>query len=163
MSTGPLRPGVRLGVDVGSVRVGVARTDPEAILTIPVETIHRSDDGSDLRRLVDIARQFDVVEIVVGLPRHLGGGEGVSAGAARRFARRIARALPDVRVCLVDERLSSNQAHRRLRESGVPEREHRAMVDQVAAQIILEQALDDERMGTGIPGQTVEPRDRKGT
>ncbi len=157
-----MRPGVRLGVDVGSVRVGVARTDPEAILTIPVETIARADDGSDLARLVAIARDFQAIEVVVGLPRHLAGGEGVSANAARRFARRIARALPEVRVCLVDERLSSNQAHRRLRDAGVPEREHRAMVDQVAAQIILEQAMDDERMGTGIPGVTVQPRDRKG-
>jgi len=157
-----LRPGVRLGVDVGSVRVGVARTDPEAILTIPVETVRRAEDGSDVARIAEIARDHGAVEVVVGLPRHLGGGEGVSANAARRFARRIARALPEVRVCLVDERLSSNQAHRRLRESGVPERGHRAVVDQVAAQIILEQALDEERRGTGIPGVTVEPRDRKG-
>ncbi len=158
-----MRPGVRLGVDVGSVRVGVARTDPQAILTIPVETVVRTDDGSDVARIVEIAREHRTIEVVVGLPRHLSGGEGVSANAARRFARRIARALPEVRVCMVDERLSSTQAHRRLRESGLPERDHRAVVDQVAAQIILEQALDDERGGRGLPGVSVEPRDRKGT
>ena len=157
-----LRPGVRLGIDVGTVRVGVARTDPSAILTVPVETVRRKDDGTDLDRVVDIALEFHAMEVVVGLPRHLGGAEGVAARGARRYAERLARALPDVRVCLVDERLSSTQAHRRLRESGVPEREHRTMVDQVAAQIILEQALDVERMGAGIPGVTVAPTTRRG-
>ncbi len=149
---------MRLGIDVGTVRIGVARSDPQGILALPVETLHRADDGSELDRLVAIAREFAVMEVVVGLPRHLRGGEGISAKGARRYARRIADTLPDVRVCLVDERLSSNQAHRRLRESGVPEREHREVVDQVAAQVILEQALEEERLGSRAPGDVVEPR-----
>lgn len=157
-----MRRGVRLGVDVGTVRIGVARTDPEGILTLPVETLRRSDDGSELDRLVGIAREFDAIEVVVGLPRHLRGTEGVSAKGARRYAARILQALPDVRVCLVDERLSSNQAHQRLRDSGVPEREHRDVVDQVAAQVILEQALEEERLGRRAPGTQVEPRTTKG-
>lgn len=158
-----LRPGVRLGVDVGTVRIGVARTDPEGILALPVETLQRADDGSELDRLVDLAREFSAFEVVVGLPRHLRGGEGISAKGARRYARRIADALPGVRVCLVDERLSSNQAHHRLRESGVPERDHRAVVDQVAAQVILEQALEEERMGDHAPGASVAPTTRENT
>lgn len=149
---------MRLGIDVGTVRIGVARSDPQGILALPVETLHRADDGSELDRLVQIAREFAAMEVVVGLPRHLRGGEGISAKGARRYARRIADALPGVRVCLVDERLSSNQAHRRLRESGVPEREHREVVDQVAAQVILEQALEEERLGCRAPGDVVEPR-----
>ncbi|QWW20492.1 Holliday junction resolvase RuvX [Schaalia sp. 19OD2882] len=158
-----LRRGVRLGVDVGTVRIGVARSDPEGILTVPVETLRRADDGSEIHRLVEIARRFDAIEVVVGLPRHLRGGEGVSAKGARRYARRIKGELPEARVTMVDERLSSNQAHSRLRESGVAERDHRDVVDQVAAQIILEQALDMERMGGRPPGVQVEGPDRKAT
>lgn len=156
-----MRRGVRLGVDVGTVRIGVARSDPDGILALPVETLLRADDGTELDRLVAIAQEFSAIEVVVGLPRHLRGAEGVSAKGARRYARRIANALPQVRVCLVDERLSSNQAHHRLRESGVPEREHRAVVDQVAAQVILEQALEEERLGQHAPGAPVAPTTRK--
>lgn len=157
------RQGVRLGVDVGTVRIGIARSDPQGILALPVETLHRADDGTELERLTQIAREFDAIEVVVGLPRHLKGGEGISAKGARRYARRIADSLPGVRVCLVDERLSSNQAHQRLRESGVPERDHREVVDQVAAQVILEQALEEERLGHHAPGIEVEPRTTKGS
>ncbi|MDO4259367.1 MAG: Holliday junction resolvase RuvX [Actinomycetaceae bacterium] len=158
-----IRRGVRFSVDVGSVRVGIARTDPEGILTFPVETLRRADDASEITYLATLVEEFDTIEVIVGLPRHLKGGEGVSAKGARRYARHIARALPGVRVALVDERLSSNQAHARLRASGVPERDHREVIDQVAAQIILEQALDMERMGGRPPGVTVESPDRKET
>lgn len=150
-----MRRGVRLGVDVGTVRIGVARTDPDAILTVPVETVRRSDGVAEVTRIVDLAREFEAIEIVVGLPRHLAGGEGVSARGARRFARRLAQALPEVRVCLVDERLSSTQAHDRLRQAGLTEREHRDVVDQVAAQVILEQALEMERLSGREPGTVV--------
>lgn len=147
-----LRKGVRLGVDVGTVRVGVARCDPDGILTIPVETLRRADDGSDVDRLAQIIDEHQAIEVIVGLPRHLRGGEGISAKGARRYARRIKNLRPSVRIALVDERLSSNQAHQRLRESGVPEREHRRVIDQVAAQIILEQALEEERVSGRGPG-----------
>ena len=76
----------------------------------------------------------------------------MSAKGARRYARRIKAERPGVRVALIDERLSSNQAHARLRQSGIPEREHRPVIDQVAAQIILELALDEERMSGRAPG-----------
>ena len=95
------RRGVRVGVDVGTVRVGVARSDPDGILSIPVETLQRADDGSELQRLIDIINEFSAIEVLVGLPRHLKGGEGVSAKAARKYARRIALALPDVRLSLI--------------------------------------------------------------
>lgn len=149
------RRGVRVGVDVGAVRVGVSRCDPEGILTMPVETLIRSDDWSELERLCEILDEFNAIEVIVGLPRHLKGGEGVSAKGARRYARRIKTLRPGVRVALVDERLSSNQAHARLRASGVPEREHRPIIDQVAAQIILEQALEEERMSGSAPGSEI--------
>lgn len=150
-----IRRGVRVGVDVGTVRVGVARCDPDGILTVPVETLIRRDDWSEVERLCEILDEFSAIEVIVGLPRHLKGGEGVSAKGARRYARRIKTLRPDVRVGLIDERLSSNQAHARLRASGVPEREHRPVIDQVAAQIILEQALDEERMSGRAPGSEI--------
>lgn len=147
-----LRPGVRIGVDVGSVRVGVARCDPEGILSIPVQTVRRQDDWSDIEDVCRIADEFDALEVIVGLPRHLKGAEGVSAKGARKYARRIKAARPKLRVALIDERMSSNQAHARLRASGVAEKDHRPVIDQVAAQIILEAALEEERMSGRAPG-----------
>ena len=93
--------------------------------------------------------------MIVGLPRHLRGGEGISAKGARKYARRLKKLVGGVRVAMVDERLTSNQAHERLRASGIPEREHRSVIDQVAAQIILEQALELERMSGRAPGEEI--------
>lgn len=148
------RRGVRIGVDVGTVRVGVARSDPDGILSIPVETLIRAEDGSELEQLIAIINEFSAIEVVVGLPRHLQGGEGISAKGARKYARRIALAVPNVRIALIDERLTSNQAHDRLREAGMSTRDHRPVIDQVAAQILVEQALEWERISGQPPGQT---------
>ena len=140
-----LRRGIRIGVDVGTVHVGVSRCDPDGILTMPVMTLTRAPDSSDL----------DQLAVIVGLPRHLRGGEGISAKGARKYARRLKKLVGGVRVAMVDERLTSNQAHERLRASGIPEREHRSVIDQVAAQIILEQALELERMSGRAPGEEI--------
>ncbi|MDC4233247.1 Holliday junction resolvase RuvX [Actinomyces sp. B33] len=155
------RRGVRIGVDVGTVRVGIARCDPDAIMTFPVVTLRRRDDWSDVDELARIIDEHEAIEVVVGLPRHLRGAEGVSAKGARRYARRIKDLRPHIRVAMVDERLSSTQAHQRLRESGVAERDHRAVIDQVAAQVILEHALELERIGGRPPGSTIDATDRK--
>ena len=74
-----MRRGVRIGVDVGTVRVGVSRCDPDGILTMPVVTLTRAPDQSDLSALAGIVREHDAIEVIVGLPRHLRGGEGISA------------------------------------------------------------------------------------
>ena len=150
-----LRRGIRIGVDVGTVRVGVSRCDPDGILTMPVATLTRAPDAADLATLADTVRELGAIEVIVGLPRHLRGGEGVSAKGARKYARRLKKLVPDVRVALVDERLTSNQAHARLRASGIPEHDHRSVIDQVAAQIILEQALELERMSGRVPGEEI--------
>ena len=89
-----IRRGIRIGVDVGTVRVGVSRCDPDGILTMPVETLHRAPDLSDLDRLADIVRSHGAIEVIVGLPRHLRGGEGISAKGARKYARRIKKLVP---------------------------------------------------------------------
>lgn len=150
-----MRTGVRLGLDVGTVRIGVARSDERGIVCLPVETVHVQRDHSEIDDLLDIIDEYDPIEIVVGLPRHLKGTEGQNAHMARSVANRIAARWRGGRICMVDERLTSNQAHSRLRDSKVETHRHREMVDQVAAQIILELALESERISGTPPGQTV--------
>ncbi len=153
-----MRPGARVGVDVGSVRVGVARSDPSALVATPVETLRRdAAGGADLDRIARIVLETDAVEVVVGLPRTLRGEEGAAAVAARQYATAIARRVTPVPVRLVDERLSTVSAHRTLRDAGVRGRRHRPVVDQVAAVVILQSALDAERASGREPGVLVVP------
>jgi putative Holliday junction resolvase len=150
--TGP-RPGVRIGVDVGRARVGVARSDRDALLATPVETLTR--EGA-LDALLALAAELEPLEIVVGLPLSLGGGDTPSTGDARAFARELAR-RGTAPVRLVDERLSTVSAQRELHRSGRTERTSRAVIDQVAAVIILQNALDAERSSGRPPGALVDP------
>lgn len=155
---------MRIGVDVGSVRVGVATSDPMGLLAVPWRTLARDlDQGADLTALVALAAQIGAIELVVGLPRQLNGTEGAAALAARAYAEQLverlaARAEPGTtqpRVALVDERLTTVQAHRTLRESGRAGRSHRAVVDQAAAVLILQSALDAEAATGSPPGAVV--------
>lgn len=150
-----MRAGVRLGVDVGSVRVGVARSDPEGLLATPLVTLRRGK--SDLGDLARLAAEHEAVEVVVGLPRTLAGREGTAATAATSYARRLAARLgADVSVRLVDERLSTVAAARELRASGIDTRRGRKVIDQAAAVIILQGALDAERTAGKAPGHVLE-------
>jgi len=149
-----MRPGVRLGVDVGSVRIGIATSDPDGLLATPVETVPRG--RGDLERIVALAGGYEAIEIVVGLPRSLSGGEGPAAAAVRDFARALAGAAGPVPVRLFDERLSTVSATRGMRSSGVRGREARRRVDQAAAVVILQGALDAERATGAPPGRTVQ-------
>jgi putative Holliday junction resolvase len=150
-----VRPGVRIGVDVGSVRVGVATCDPAGLIATPVETVRRG--RGDLDRLAALVAERAAVEVVVGLPTTLAGRHGPAAEAAEEFARRLAALLAarDVPVRLVDERLSTVGAQRGLRDSGVDTRKGRSVVDQAAAVIILQTALDTERQSGTAPGRLV--------
>jgi putative Holliday junction resolvase len=105
-------------------------------------------------------REYDALEVVVGLPRTMRGDEGSAADAARRYATAIARRVAPVGVRLVDERLSTVSAHRTLRDAGVRGRRHRPVVDQVAAVVILQSALDAERASGRAPGTLVVPEQR---
>ncbi|KRA23462.1 Holliday junction resolvase [Microbacterium sp. Root61] len=148
------RRGVRLGIDVGKARVGVARSDPDGLLATPVETVPRNDDS--VARILVLAEEHTAVEILVGLPLSLSGGDSASTGDAREFAAALAAAsaLP---VRLVDERLSTVSAHAALRESGRSQRSSRSIVDQVAAVVLLQQALDVEKNSGRPPGTPVPP------
>lgn len=134
--------GVRVGVDVGSVRVGVAVSDPDGILATPVETVEAGPDG--LARLVEIVRESGAALVYVGLPRHLSGGEGSASAAARAYGEQMAWAVAPVPVRLIDERMSTVTAHRSMRAAGRPGRRQRAVVDQAAAVVILQHALEVE-------------------
>jgi len=153
-----MRPGVRIGIDVGTVRVGVARSDPSGVLATPVETLPRdASRATDLARIAALVAEFQAVEVVVGLPRGLSGHVGAAAEAAHKYAVAIARRVRPVPVRTVDERLSTVSAQRSLREAGVRSRRHRPVVDQVAAVVILQSALDAERASGRAPGSLVDP------
>jgi putative pre-16S rRNA nuclease len=146
--------GVRLGVDVGKVRVGVSRSDPDGILATPLTTLARdptpgrADAGtppSDIAALAALVREYEAVEVVVGLPVTLAGTEGPAAADARDYAASLARAVQPVPVRLADERMTTVVASRRLSERGVRGRRHRAVVDQAAAVEILQGWLDNQR------------------
>ena len=150
-----MRRGKRLGVDVGEARVGVAQCDPDAILATPVVTLRRN--GSDIRRAVKIVRDEEIMEVIVGLPLNMDGTEGISARHARMWAGKLARRIAPVQVWLVDERLSTVSAHAHLSAAGRDSRKHRSVVDQVAATVILETALEMERRTGEAPGELVAP------
>lgn len=154
-----MRPGVRIGVDVGSVRVGVARSDPAGILATPVATLPRDAEAdTDIRRLAELVAELEAIEVVIGLPRTLAGQDGPAAITARDYARRVAVQVKPVSVRLVDERLTTVAAHRALHASGRAGRRHREVVDQSAAVLILQAALDEEEIRGCPPGEPVHTR-----
>jgi putative Holliday junction resolvase len=147
-----MRPGVRLGVDVGKVRIGVARSDPHGMLATPVSTVARG--VGDLAELLRISTELEAVEIIVGLPLALSGAHTASTNDASDFAATLASAS-SAPVRLVDARLSTVSAQQALRSSGRNSRNSRSVIDQVAAVIILQHALDFERGAGNPPGVLV--------
>jgi putative Holliday junction resolvase len=140
---------------VGSVRVGVARSDPGGILASPLAVI-RSGAG-ELDELARLAADAGAIEVIVGLPTSLSGREGAAAAAARRFAADLAARLAPVPVRLVDERFTTAEAHGALRLGGKDSRARRLVVDAAAAAVLLQAALDAERSTGRPPGQLVTP------
>lgn len=144
-------PGRRLGIDVGTVRIGVASSDRAASLATPVETIPRQTgfkdrDLGDIDRLLELINEYAAVEVVVGLPTDLHGNGSASVKQAKEIAFRIRRRLTtegkDVPVRMADERLSTVAATQALRASGISEKAGRKIIDQAAAVAILQTWLD---------------------
>jgi len=131
----------------------VARSDGHGMLALPVETVRRGP--GDLARIAELSVEYTATEIVVGLPIALSGRDTASTGDAREFARSIAL-VQGAPVRLVDERLSTVSANAALRASGRNAKNSRSVVDQVAAVIILQHALDFERSAGSPPGTIVE-------
>ncbi|HEY9354458.1 MAG TPA: Holliday junction resolvase RuvX, partial [Nocardioides sp.] len=142
-----MRHGVRLGLDPGDARIGVARSDPTGFLATPLETVKKG--RGDLARLqaivAEIAEESTMLEVVVGLPRSLKGGENPATAKVRDFAASLARRVAPVPVRLVDERLTTVSAEAMLRDRGRKGQDRRAVVDMAAAVVILQHALDSER------------------
>lgn len=148
---------MRLGIDVGSVRVGVAASDASGTLATPVTALRRdSVHDRDLDEIADLAAEREVVEVVVGLPRSLSGGAGPAEAEARRYAKALAARLDPTPVRLLDERLTTVSATAGMRAAGVPGREQRGRVDAAAAAVLLQAALDQERSTGEPPGERVE-------
>ncbi|MEO7168674.1 MAG: Holliday junction resolvase RuvX [Spartobacteria bacterium] len=130
-----------MGIDYGTARIGVALSDELQMLAHPAETIAVAQKGDPAARIAAIVREKEVEQIVVGLPRHMNGSEGVSAEKAREFAEKLKKVV-SCEVRTWDERLSTVAAHRSLREAGKSSRQTRGIVDQVAAQHLLQGYLD---------------------
>lgn len=141
--------GCRLGIDVGTVRIGVASSDKDATLATPVETVRRvtgfkDRDGEDIERLLELIAEYEAVEVVVGLPANLNGDGSRSVKHAKEIAFRIRR-RSDVPVKMADERLTTVAAAQSLRASGVREKDARSVIDQAAAVEILQSWLDGRK------------------
>lgn len=156
-----LRPGVRLALDWGLARIGVAACDRDGTLAFPVETIAQASDlGHVRRRLTELLAEYEPFEVVVGLPMHLKGTESQTATLVRERAAWLARAF-GLPVRLVDERLTTVAATRGLREAGRDARRQRAVIDQAAAVAILDHALDVERNTGRPPGDEITGRTQR--
>jgi putative Holliday junction resolvase len=137
-----------LGLDVGNRRIGVAVSDELGLTAQPVLTLERKRSGSstsrdDLRSLARLAKRFSVAGIVVGNPLHLSGEASPQAARTQAFAAELGE-LTGLPIHLWDERLTSREAHRILYEAGHARQQHRRVVDQVAATLILQSFLDDK-------------------
>ena len=143
METQPRYPQPRyLGLDVGNRRIGVAESDELGLTAQPVLTLERKRSvREDLRSLARLARRFGVVGIVVGNPVHLSGEMSPQATKTQAFAAALGE-LSGLPVHLCDERLTTREAHQILYEAGHARQEHRRVVDQVAATLILQAFLE---------------------
>jgi putative holliday junction resolvase len=149
-----VRHGVRVGIDVGKVRIGIARSDADGMIATPVATVTRG--AGDIAEILRLAADLEPFEFIVGLPLALSGRHTASTDDAVAFAETLAAASVTP-VRMVDERLSTVSAQRGLRASGRTVKRSRAVIDQAAAVIILQHALDFERAGGNAPGAPVVP------
>ena len=154
MSTLPIRRRI-LGVDFGRARIGIAVSDELGLLAHPVKTIPASRDAA--KQIGEIVREKNAERVVIGLPRHMNGSVGEAAGEALAFAVELRKVLP-CEVVTWDERLTTIAANRALREGGRKTRDSKNVVDQVAAQMILQGYLDGLQSARDrCPGQEICP------
>jgi putative Holliday junction resolvase len=154
-----MEKGRRLAIDVGSVRIGLAICDPDGILSSPIPALGRSNELMDTLQLVsELVAENSVIEVYVGDPISLSGGQSASTRDAREFAEKLAAQI-SVPIRLVDERLTTVTASAKLRISGKDAKQSRSLIDSASAVEILEQALATIRVSGKAPGQLVEGSD----
>lgn len=146
--------GRRIGIDVGSVRIGVALSDPDGVLATPLTTLRRDAQGAELLDLLALVREHEVVEVIVGLPRSLSGSLGPAAREAQAYSDRLASRVAPVPVRLADERFTTVVAARTLTQRGVRGKRQRTVIDQAAAVEILQGWLDQHRRSVDRRGTT---------
>jgi putative holliday junction resolvase len=147
-----MRRGVRLALDWGDARIGVAASDPDGVLAYPATTVRAG--AGEIDQLAAVVADYEPIEVLVGFPRSLSGGEGPAAAKARERAKRLAGVIA-APVRLVDERLTTVTASQRLHEGGKRAREQRELIDAAAAVAILEQALAFEQSQEKPAGELV--------
>jgi putative Holliday junction resolvase len=154
-----MEKGRRLAIDVGTVRIGLAICDPDGILSSPLAALGRSQDLSETLQIVsDLVTEHNAIEVYVGDPISLSGGQSASTRDAREFAEKLAD-LISAPIRLVDERLTTVTASAKLRDSGKDARQSKSLIDSASAVEILEQALATLRVSGKAPGRQVEGSD----
>jgi len=154
-----MEKGRRLAIDVGTVRIGLAICDPDGILSSPLAALGRSQDLSETLQIVsDLVTEHNAIEVYVGDPISLSGGQSASTRDAREFAEKLAD-LISAPIRLVDERLTTVTASAKLRDSGKDARQSKSLIDSASAVEILEQALATLRVSGKAPGRHVEGSD----
>ena len=148
-----MRHGVRLGLDVGTVRIGVAISDADGILATPDSTVQRSDPDFT-QQLKTLCERLNVMEVIVGLPLAMSGAMTASTRDAVAVAHAL-QSLLRVDVRMIDERLTTVSAHGALRQAGKKQKQTKKVIDQVAAVMILQQALETERSQGLLPGKLI--------
>ena len=144
--------GVRLAIDVGSVRVGIARCDSDQIMALPLATL--ANDESTIEKIIIFASDYSAQLIYVGKPVSLNESETASTFLATDFAMELS-SLTEIPVHLLDERLTTVSAKNVIKETGKTEKKSRNYVDQVAAVILLEQAIAIEKSTGRLAGSLV--------
>ena len=144
-----MQRGIRLGIDPGRARIGLALSDRDGLLAMPLETVPA--DTFEMDRIVTVILEHSVSTVFVGLPLSLSGRWTASTRDAYDLAKAISERV-DVEVRMIDERLTTTTAQAALRSSGKSQREGRSVIDQIAAVTLLQQALDTERQNTRPAG-----------
>ncbi len=138
-----------LGIDLGAARVGLALSDDLGMLAHPLETVKVKSLGALLEHITRIIEREKVDTTVVGLPRNMDGSHGPAAAKAKEFGEKLRAAAPGCEVRYWDERMTSVAAQKALHEMGLNVKKSRPVIDQVAAQMILQGYLDSEAMRNG--------------
>jgi len=142
-----LRRGRRIGIDYGDVRVGVAVSDPEAILVSPLITLKNNDDL--LANIKSLITENEALYIALGSPLHLSGSESSKSKAVAEFAQELQSQIT-VPIHLIDERLSTKNAQHQMRDVGIDTKDSKDIIDQLAAVNILNQAIMLEKSPQGL-------------
>jgi putative Holliday junction resolvase len=151
-----MRTGVRIALDLGSVRIGVARCDSTGTLASPHDVWQVAEPEVLIEQLKSLINEYEPIEIVVGLPTDMRGEQGIAAQNVREQARGLQIHFPQITWRLVDERLTTAAARKQLAASGYTTRTDRKLIDAASAVILLEDTLEAERRQGVAPGEVVE-------